>query len=249
MRAKPLLALSLVALVTSATWCAPAFAQSAPRVAPFSTTFCQDVASLYASPSYLAEHWPTLASAHPSTSQISSLDSSLNLVVSDSLSNLAHDAPPAYTTVATNLNSVTEAEWSTTALLVASPRDSTSTTRTRDIATITGLARTARQDFAALRQPIDVGCRHFDDTATLESAAEFLTERAQNVAHNDGRPLSASIITYVTATYPHLAHLVGVNRSGSEITLVRYALASITGSVMVCTNAPGYFAEPVASSC
>jgi hypothetical protein len=250
MPAKNLARVLATALTAVVCWSAPTTASSTTRASAFSASFCQDVAGTYASPTYVASHWPTLHSSHPSKAQVAEFTASLDLIDGNGFHAMASDGPKKYVKALTAISSAAEIEWSAAGLMGASSSAPTaSRTPANDVTTIENSARVVQRDLAAIAPEITQGCSTFNDVPTLSDTAALLTERAQNVAQSESTPLSVAVINYTITTYPHLTTLVKVWSAGDQLTKVQYRIASITGTLTACTNVPGYFKDSVAEPC
>lgn len=250
MPAKNVTRVLATALTAVVCWSAPSAASAATRASTFSASFCQDVAGTYASPSYVASHWPTLRSPHPSKAQLAEFTASLDLIDGNGFLTMANNGPKKYVKTLTAISTAAENEWSTAGLMSASSSPPTAPRAlANDVTTIENSARVVQRDLAAIAPQITLGCSTFNDIPTLSNTAALLTERAQNVAESESTPLSVAVINYTIRTYPHLTTLVKVWSAGHQLTKVQYKIASITGTLTQCTSVPGYFKDPVAEPC
>jgi hypothetical protein len=250
MPAKNVARVLVTALTAVVWWSAPSTASAATRASTFSPSFCQDVAGTYASPTYVASHWPTLHSPHPSKAQVAEFTVSLDLLDGNGFHAMAVNAPIKYVKALTAISSAAENEWSTAGLMSAISSPPTAPRAlANDVTTIENSARVVQRDLAAIAPEITQGCSTFNDIPTLSNTAALLTERAQNVAESENTPFSVAVINYTITTYPHLTSLVKVWSAGHQLTKVQYKIASITGTVTACTNVTGYFKDPVAEPC
>jgi hypothetical protein len=250
MPAKNIARVLAAALAAAVCWSAPSTASAITRASNFSTSFCQDLAGTYASPTYVASHWPTLHSPHPSKAQVAELTASLDLLDGNGFHAMASDGPKKYVKALKAISTAAENEWSAAGLMSVSSSPPTAPRATaNDITTIENSAHVVQRDLAAITPEITRGCSTFNDIPTLSNTAALLTERAQNVAQSENTPLSVAVINYTITTYPHLTTLVKAWSVGHQLTKVQYKIASITGSVTQCTNVPGYFKDPVAEPC
>jgi hypothetical protein len=250
MPAKNVARVLATALTAVVCWSAPSSASIVARASTFSASFCQDVAGTYASPTYVASHWPTLHSPHPSKAQVAELTASLDLIDGNGFHAMASDGPKKYVKTLTAISTAAENEWSTTGLMDASSSKPTARRAlVNDVTTIENSARVVQRDLTAIAPEITRGCSAFNVIPTLSNMAALLTERAQNVAQSENTQLSAAVINYAIRTYPHFTTLVKVWSAGHQLTKVQYRIASITGTLTQCTNVPGYFKDPVAEPC
>jgi hypothetical protein len=181
---------------------------------------------------------------------VAEFTASLDLIDGNGFHAMASDGPTKYVTTLTAISTAAENEWSSAGLVSASTSPPTAPrTTAHDVTTIENSARVVQRDLAAIAPEITQGCSTFNDIPTLSNTAALLTERAQNVAQSENAPLSVAVINYTIRTYPHLTTLVKVWSADHQLTRVQYKIASITGTVMACTNVPGYFKDPVAEPC
>jgi cell pole-organizing protein PopZ len=224
---------------------------SAASAAPdFSTTFCRDVGTLYASPQFVASHWPTLKSDRATPAQAAELLAMLDAYNEPSLAPLSADAPSQYRKIFAGVSRAAAGEANVANLLsndvntLRSPRNET--IWTAEVKTDAGVVR---RDLARVASTLSHACATFDDATVVQSLATYITEEANNLAHTEARPLNAAVIEAVTASFTHLSRLVHVSSRADQVTTISYRLAAIVGYDTVCTNNPGWNQNPIPVAC
>lgn len=224
---------------------------SAASAAPkFSTTFCRDVGTLYASPQFVASHWPTLKTNRATPTQAAELLAMLGTYNDQSLAPFSTDAPRQYRSMFAGVSRAAAAEANVANLLshhvntLTSPRNETMWTT--EIKADAGLVR---RDLTRVASTLSHACAAFDDATVVQSLATYITEEANNLAHTEARPLNAVIIEAVTASFTHLSRLVHVTSRAGQVTTISYRLAAIVGYDTVCTNDPGWNQNPIPLAC
>jgi hypothetical protein len=224
---------------------------SAASAAPeFSTTFCRDIATLYASPQFVASHWPTLQTDRATPAQAAELLATLDTYNDPSLALLSADAPRQYRSVLAGVSRAAAAQANVANLFsnhvntLKSPRHETMWT-----AEIKADAGVVRRDLTRVASTLSHACAAFDDATVVQSLATYITEEANNLAHTEARPLNAAVIEAVTASFTHLSRLVHVASRSGQLTTITYRLAAIVGYDTVCTNNPEWNQNPMPVAC
>jgi hypothetical protein len=234
-------------VLASAIISTPSSSGATPR---FSSAFCSGVGQLYASPQYIATHWPTLNTSRATLAQGDRLDATLSSYGTTDFAVLGQDGPSKYRALFSTIDRSAVAELGWANLFSGnfstrkSPRNESKWTI--EIKADAGLIR---RDLTRVAATMAHACSTFNDVPIAQTAATYLTENSNNTARNLNRPLSATVIDHVAANFFHLIRLVHVTRQLGQITTVTYRVAAIVGYDTICTNNPGWDKNPLPVTC